>query len=78
VGETNGTTETAVGYPYLLDIINITFSLLLLILLLLLLISTFMHDIYNYIRETNHVPTVHNVAVLLYSQFALHVMLFRT
>jgi len=38
----------------------------------------FMHGIYNYIPETNHVSTVYSVAAVLYLQFVLHVMLFRT
>jgi hypothetical protein len=36
-----------------------------------------MHDIYNYIHETNHVPTVYSVTAVLYLQLVLHVMLFR-
>ena len=40
-------------------------------------VITFMHGIYNYIPETNHVSTVHIVAAVLYLQFVLHVMLFR-
>jgi len=35
-----------------------------------------MQCIYNYIPGTNHVSRVHSVAVVLYLQFMLHVMLF--
>ena len=35
-----------------------------------------MHGIYNYIPETNHVSKVYSVAVVLYLQFVLHVMLY--
>ena len=38
---------------------------------------TFMHHIYNYTPETNHVSTVYIVAAGLYLPFVLHVMLFR-
>ena len=41
------------------------------------LVITFMHGIYNYIPETNHVSRVYSVAAVLYVQFVLHVMLFR-
>jgi len=40
-------------------------ALLLLLLLLLLLVVTFMHGIYNYIPETNHVSAVYSVATIL-------------
>ena len=36
-----------------------------------------MQGIYNYISETNHAFKVYSVAVVLYLQFVLHVMLFR-
>jgi hypothetical protein len=36
-----------------------------LLLLLLLFVIAFMHGIYNYIPETNHVSRVHNVAAFL-------------
>jgi len=36
-----------------------------------------MQCIYNYAPATNHVTVVHSVATVLYSQFMLHVMLFR-
>jgi len=35
-----------------------------------------MQGIYNYVPEANHVSRVYNVAVVLYLQFLLHVMLF--
>jgi hypothetical protein len=37
-----------------------------------------MQDIYNYISDTDCVSRVYNVAAVLYSQFLLHVMSFRT
>jgi len=54
--------------------------LLLLLLLLLLFVITFTHGIYNYtnIPETNHVPTLYNVAVTLLLQYMTHVMLSPT
>jgi len=46
------------------------------LLLLLLLLVTFVPGIYKYIRETNHVSRVYNVAVTLWLQFMVPVMLF--
>ena len=46
------------------------------LLLLLLLFNSFTHDIYNYIRETNHVARVYNVATILWLHYAAHVKLF--
>jgi len=43
----------------------------------MVLVIAFMHGIYNYIPETNHVSRVHSVAAVLYIQSMLHVMLFR-
>jgi hypothetical protein len=40
-------------------------ELLLLLLLLLLFVTTFTQDIYNYVRGTNHVSRVYNVAAIL-------------
>jgi len=40
-------------------------------------VITFTQGIYNYIPETNHVSRVYRVAVVLYLQSVLHVMLFR-
>jgi len=37
-----------------------------------------MEGIYNYIPQTNRVSRVYSVAAVLYLQFLLHVMLFRT
>ena len=34
-----------------------------------------MHDIYNYIPETNHVSRVYSVVAVLYAQFMLRVLL---
>jgi hypothetical protein len=44
--------------------------------LLLLLAIFFLHGIYNYIPETNHVSKGVCVAAILYLQFKLQVMLF--
>ena len=38
----------------------------------------FMQGIYNYIPETNHVSRAYRVAAVLYLQFLLRVLLFRT
>jgi hypothetical protein len=43
----------------------------------LVILVIFMHGIYNYLPETNHVSSVYSVAAVLYLQFVLHVMLFR-
>ena len=40
-------------------------------------VITFMHGIYNYIPETNHVSRVYSVAAVLYSQLVLHLVLIR-
>ena len=37
-----------------------------------------MKYICNYIPETDRVSTVHSVTAVMYLQFVLHVMLFRT
>ena len=58
---------------------------LLLLLLLLLLssssssssLTSFMHGIYNYVTETNHVSRVYIVTAVLYLQFILHTILSR-
>ena len=42
----------------------------------LLLFITYMKGIYIYISETNHVSGVYSVAVVLYLQFMVHVILF--
>jgi hypothetical protein len=41
-------------------------------------VTTFMQDIDMYVPETNHISWVYNVAAVLYLQFVLHEMLFRT
>jgi len=38
----------------------------------------FMRGIYNYITETYRVSIVYSVSAVLYTQFVLHVLLFRT
>jgi hypothetical protein len=43
----------------------------------IILVITIVRGIYNYIPKTNHVSGVYGVAVVLYFQFVLHVMLFR-
>jgi len=43
----------------------------------IILVTALLHDIYNYIPETNHVSRVYIVAAVLYIQLVLHVMLFR-
>ena len=48
------------------------------IIIIIIVVFTFMQSIYNYIPETNRVYMVHSVAAVLYLQFVLHVMLFRT
>ena len=47
------------------------------VIVIIILVITFMQGMYNYIPETNHVSWVYSVAVILYRQFVLHVMLFR-
>jgi len=47
------------------------------IIIIIILVITFMHGIYNYIPETNHVSRVYSVAAVLLLKFVLHVMLFR-
>jgi hypothetical protein len=51
---------------------------MIIIVIIIILVITFMQDIYNYLPETNHVSRVYIVADVLYLQFVLHVMLFRT
>jgi len=41
-------------------------------------VITVVQGIYKYIPETNHVSNVYSVAAVMYLQFVLHVMLFRT
>ena len=49
--------------------------LLISLFIIITLVVTFLHGIYNYIPETNHVSTVYSVAAVLYLQSVLHVML---
>jgi hypothetical protein len=44
---------------------------------IIILVITSVQGIYNYIPETNHVSSAYTVAVVLYLQFVIHVMLFR-
>jgi len=44
---------------------NVWPTLLLLLLLLLLFVITFMHCVYSYIPETNHVSNACNIAAVL-------------
>jgi hypothetical protein len=37
------------------------------------LVSTFMHDIYNYMPKINHIYRVYSVAAVPYLQLVLHV-----
>ena len=49
------------------------------IITIIILVITCMQVIYNHIPATHHVSTVYSVvAAVLYLQFVLHVMLFRT
>ena len=41
-----------------------------------ILVITFMHVIYSYVLETNHVASAYSVVAVLYLQSVLHVMLF--
>jgi disulfide bond formation protein DsbB len=40
----------------------ITTNIIIIIIIIIILVITFMHGIYNYIPETNHVTEVHGVA----------------
>ena len=44
--------------------------------IIIIITITFMQGIYNYIPQTNHVSSLYSVAVVLYLQFVLYVMLF--
>ena len=48
------------------------------IIIIIIFVITFMKYICNYIPETDRVSTVHSVTAVMYLQFVLHVMLFRT
>ena len=59
--------------------IIIIIIVIIIIIIIIMLAITFVQCTYNDIPETNHVPTVHSVAAVLYLQFMvqyLHVMLF--
>jgi hypothetical protein len=45
---------------------------------IVIIIYGFVHGIYSYVPETNHVCRAYVVAAVLCLQFVLHVMLFRT
>ena len=51
---------------------------MIIIIIIIILVFTFMQGIYNYIPDTNHVSRVRSIAAVLYLQFLLHVMLFRS
>jgi len=51
---------------------------IIIIIIIIILVITFMQGMYNYVLAINHVSRVHSVAAVLYLQFVLHVMLFRT
>ena len=46
------------------------------IIIIVILVATFTHGIYNYIPETNHVPTVYSIAAVLCLQSVPHVVIF--
>jgi hypothetical protein len=46
-------------------------------IIIIILVIIFMHGIYSYMPQTNHVSKVYSVTAVLYLQFALQVMLFR-
>jgi hypothetical protein len=49
--------------------------IIIIIIIITVLVITFMHSIYTYVPETNHVSTLYSVATVLYLQSVLHVML---
>jgi hypothetical protein len=51
--------------------------IVIIIVIIMLLLLFIMQGIYSFIPETNHVYKVCSVAIILYLQFMLHVMLFR-
>jgi hypothetical protein len=53
------------------------FVIIIIIIIIIILVITFMHGIYNYVPETNHVFRVYSVAAVLYLRCVLHAMLFR-
>jgi len=59
-------------------VFNINHKTVIIIIIIIILVITFMQGIYNYIPDTNHVSRVRSIAAVLYLQFLLHVMLFRS
>ena len=60
----------------LLSVLNLLYFYI--IIIIIIPVITFMPDVYNYMPEKNHASRVYSVAAVLYVQFVLHVMLFRT
>jgi len=59
---------------------TVTFScsyIIIIIIIIIILVITFIHGIYNYTPETNHISRSYSVGAVWYLQFVLHVMLFR-
>jgi len=52
------------------------FIMIIIIIIIIILVITYIHGIYNYVPETNHISTVYSVAAVQYLQSVLHVMLF--
>ena len=65
-----------ISLPFVYFLTSFFLVHIIIINLLLLLFITFIHCIYNYIPETNHVFRVRNVSAILYLQFNVYVMLF--
>jgi hypothetical protein len=59
------------------SIFVIVVVIIIIIIIIVILVITFIQGTYNYVPETRHVSRVYSVAVVLYLQFALNVMLFR-
>jgi hypothetical protein len=49
----------------------IIIMIIIIIIIIIIPVITYMQCIYNYVPETNHVPTVHTVAAALYLQFTV-------
>ena len=47
-------------------------------IIIIIIIITFMQGIYNYVPETSRVCKVYSVTAVLYLQFMVYLMLFRT
>ena len=50
--------------------------IIIIIIIIMLFVIMFTQGIYNYISETNQVPTVYTVAAILSLQYMVHIMLF--